>query len=57
MMELLFNNVSGLQPPSLSKKKLQHSCFSVNFVKFYKNTSFREQSGQSEMFKKCDKIP
>ena len=36
---LLFNKVGGLMPEILSKKKLRHSCFAVNFAKFLE-TSF-----------------
>ena len=31
---LFFNEVAGLWPPTLLKKKLWHRCFPVNFVKF-----------------------
>ena len=34
--ELLFKRVSGLRPTTLLKKRLQHSCFQVNFIKFLK---------------------
>ena len=31
---LLFNKVAGLEPVALLNKRLWHSCFPVNFVKF-----------------------
>ena len=31
---LFFNKVAGLRPAILSKKRLWHRCFSVNFAKF-----------------------
>ena len=31
---LYFNKVTGLRPATLWKKRLQHRCFPVNFVKF-----------------------
>ena len=31
---LFFNKVAGLRPAALSKKRLWHRCFPVNFVKF-----------------------
>ena len=31
---LFFNKVVGLSPATLSKKRLWHRCFPVNFVKF-----------------------
>ena len=39
---LFFNKVAGLSPETLLKKRLQHRCFFVNFVKFFKNTFFKE---------------
>ena len=33
-----FNKVAGLRPANLLKKRLQHKCFSVNFVKFLRTT-------------------
>ena len=32
--ESLFNKVAGLRPATLSKKRIWHRCFSVNFAKF-----------------------
>ena len=38
-LSVFFNNkVAGLGPATLSKKRLWHRCFSVNFVKFLKNS-------------------
>ena len=31
---LFLNNVAGLSPATLLKKRLQHTCFAVNFAKF-----------------------
>ena len=31
---LFFNNVAGLRPATLSKKRIWHKCFPVNFAKF-----------------------
>ena len=43
-LEPLFNRVSGLRPPTLLKKRLQHSCFQVNFVKFLKTPFLQNTS-------------
>ena len=37
---LFFNEVAGLKPANLLNKRLQHKCFSVNFVKFLRTTFF-----------------
>ena len=34
------HSVSGLSSATLSKKRLQHGCFSVSFVKHFKNAFF-----------------
>ena len=34
---LFFNNVAGLRPATLLKKRLWHGCFPVNFAKFLKH--------------------
>ena len=34
VLESLFNKVTGLHPCNLTKKRLLHSCFPVNIVKF-----------------------
>ena len=34
------HSVSGLSFATLSKKRLQHGCFSVSFVKYFKNAFF-----------------
>ena len=39
---LFFNKVAGLRPETLLKKRVQQRCFPVNFVKFFKNTFFKE---------------
>ena len=35
---LYFNNVAGLNPATLLKKRLLHRCFPVNFAKFLRTT-------------------
>ena len=37
---LFFNKVAGLRPANLLKKRLQHKCLSVNFVKSLRTTFF-----------------
>ena len=39
---LFFNKVAGLRPTTLLKKRLWHSCFPVNFVKFLRTSFFTE---------------
>ena len=39
---LFFNKVAGLRPAALLKKRLWHSCFPVNFVKFLRTPFFLE---------------
>ena len=39
---LFFNKVAGLRPATLLKKRLWHSCFPVNFVKFLRTPFFIE---------------
>ena len=39
---LFFNNVAGLTPATLFKKRLWHRCFPVNFCEICKNTFFTE---------------
>ena len=36
---LVFNNIAGLRPATLLKKRIWHRCFPVNFLKFL-NTFF-----------------
>ena len=36
MLQSLFNDVKGLNPAILLKKRLQHKCFPVNFSEFFK---------------------
>ena len=40
---LYFNEVAGLRPATLLRKKLWHRCFPVNFAKFLRTTFFTEQ--------------
>ena len=44
VLESLFNRVSGLRPVILLKKKLQHRCFQVNFVKLLRTTFLQNTS-------------
>ena len=39
---LFFNNVAGLRPATLLKKRLWHRCFPVNFVKFLRTPFLTE---------------
>ena len=39
---LFFNKVAGLSPAILSKKRLWHRCFPVNFAKFLRASFFIE---------------
>ena len=41
MLESPFHKVTGQKPVTLLKKRFQHRCFPVNFVKFLR-TPFRE---------------
>ena len=40
-----FNEVAGLRPATLIKKRLCHRCFPVNFAKFLRTAIFIETSG------------
>ena len=40
---LFFNKVAGLRPRILLKKRLQHSCFPLNFAKFLRTPFYTEQ--------------
>ena len=44
VLESLFNRVSGLRPAALLKKRLQHRCFLVNFVKFLRTPFLQNTS-------------
>ena len=39
---LFFNNVEGLMPAKLLKRRLWHRCFPVNFAKFWRTPFFME---------------
>ena len=39
---IFFNNVAGLRPATLLKKRLWYRCFPVNFVKFLRTSVFTE---------------
>ena len=43
---LFFNKVTDLRPAALLKKKLWHSCFSVNFAKFLRIPFLQSTSGR-----------
>ena len=40
---LFFNKIAGLRPENLSKKRLSHKCFPVNFAKLLRAPFFVEQ--------------
>ena len=42
MLESLLNKVAGFQACNFIKKILQHRCFPVNIVKFFKKTYFEK---------------
>ena len=42
---LFLNKVAGLRPATLSKKRLWHRCFPVNFVKFPRTPFLQNTSG------------
>ena len=43
---IFFNKVAGLRPPTLSKKRLWHMCFPVNFAKFLRTPFWQNPSGR-----------
>ena len=43
---LFFHKVAGPSPATLSKKRLWHRCFPVNFVKFLKTRFLQNTSGR-----------
>ena len=44
MLESYFNRVSGLRAVTLLKKRFQHRCFRVNFMKFLRTTFLQNTS-------------
>ena len=42
MLEPLFNKVAGLKACNFVKKRLQHRCFPLKFIKFLRTHFFRE---------------
>ena len=52
--ESLFYKVSGLRPATLSKKRLRHRCFPVNFVKFLRTPFLQNTSGRLLLFTVSD---
>ena len=42
VLEYLFSKPAGLKACNFTKKKLQHSCFPVNFEKFLRTAFFIE---------------
>ena len=64
---LFFNNVAGLRPTTLLKKRLWHMCFPVNFAKFSRTPFYRiisvkksvisEATGHFERFFKFQRNP
>ena len=45
MLESVFNKVAGLQACNFIKKRLQHGCFPVKFVKFLR-TPFSDNTSR-----------
>ena len=45
-VSLFFNQVSGIRPGTLLKKRLWHRCFPVNFVKFLRIPFLQNTSGR-----------
>ena len=43
---LFFNNVAGLRPATLLKKRLWHRCFPVNFAKFLRTPFLQNTYGR-----------
>ena len=43
---LFFNNIAGLRPAALLKKRLWHRCFAVNFAKFLRTPILQNTSGR-----------
>ena len=43
---LFFNKVTGLRPGTLSKKRLRHGFFLVDFAKFSRTSFLQNTSGQ-----------
>ena len=52
-LECLFNKVSGLRPATLLKNRLQHRCFHVNFVKFFRIPFLQNISRRLLLFVIC----
>ena len=50
---LLFNNVAGLKPETLLKKRLWHRCFSVSFAKFLTTPFLQNTSERLLLFIYC----
>ena len=44
---LFFKEIAGLRAANLLKKRLQHKCFSVNFVKFLRTTFLQATISQN----------
>ena len=42
VLESLYNKVAGLQTHAFIKKRLQHTCFSINIAKFLRTNFFIE---------------
>ena len=56
---LFFNEITGLSPATLLKKRLWHRCFPVNFAKFLRTLFFTEHlwaTAQNRCSKKSRKI-
>ena len=60
MLASLFNKIAGLQAYNFIKKRLQHRCFPVKFVKSILDTHFKEHlrttaSRSSDLEEFCEK--
>ena len=45
-LKFLFSKVAGLRPATLIKKRLQHSCFPMEFAKFLRTPILKNISGR-----------
>ena len=50
---LFFNEVAGLRPATLLKKRLWHRCFPVNFAKFLRTPFLQNTSGRPLLMCVC----
>ena len=48
---LFFNKAADLSPATISKKRLWHRCFPVNFTRIFKNAFFTKHSWTAASFR------